>query len=392
MRVRRRTSSHWYSVRAAIPCLRHSSGVGTPASDSFKMPMICSSLNRVFRTYFSVSIALSVWRGMPSRRDRRSMKQTPRKPGPIQKDRPRCIPTYLAHMRPSALLYGSPKWSVTALVLSSQAWFRVVQARDAETALDRAQQGKVGIELSTLQLVKTIVSVNNGHHLIDDGLNGVVVLVPNHDNLRVARVHIGDWWMAVTSFCSAWSPRRIRAGLRRVFRTPVDRVICAEGLAHGEKFRLRRLPERRCTISVSRNKNSEVAELLSPVLSVAETKRLGVPYALKVSGPACFCAPGEGRTTLGRCPDCFRERGSEIPELRRIVRKCLWKLLFIRHRHSPSQSGNVGAMGICKVPATYRLVRRRCSQTTKEGGSDEGADCSARSARTADCGIAFTGV
>jgi hypothetical protein len=59
--------------------------------------------------------------------------------------------------------------------------------------------------------------------------------------------------------------------------------------------------------------------------------------------------------TLEGCPGLFSGAGSAIPELRRIVRKCLWKLLFIRHRHSLSQSGNVGAMGICKVPATYRL-------------------------------------
>ena len=38
------------AVCAAIPCLRHSSGVATPASDSFKMAMICSSLNRLLRT------------------------------------------------------------------------------------------------------------------------------------------------------------------------------------------------------------------------------------------------------------------------------------------------------------------------------------------------------
>jgi hypothetical protein len=108
-------------------------------------------------------------------------------------------------------------------------------------------------------------------------------------------------------------------------------------------------------VSVRRHKNPEVAELLERVLSVAGTKALGIPNALKVCGPACFCAPGQGTMALGRCRDCFLEQGSEIPELRRIVRKCLWKLLFIRHRHSPSQSGNVGAMGICKVPATYRL-------------------------------------
>ena len=44
--------------------------------------------------------------------------------------------------------------------------------------------------------------------------------------------------------------------------TRVDRVICAEGLARGEKFRLRRLPERGCMVSVRRHKNPEVAELL----------------------------------------------------------------------------------------------------------------------------------
>src|SRR5690348_1544392 len=31
-----------------MPCLRHSSAVGTPASASFKMAMICSSVNRFF--------------------------------------------------------------------------------------------------------------------------------------------------------------------------------------------------------------------------------------------------------------------------------------------------------------------------------------------------------
>src|ERR1035441_6139285 len=33
-----------------MPCRRHSSPVSTPASDSFRMAMICSSLNRLFLT------------------------------------------------------------------------------------------------------------------------------------------------------------------------------------------------------------------------------------------------------------------------------------------------------------------------------------------------------
>jgi len=32
-----------------MPCLRHSSAVPRPASDSFRIPTICSSVNRLFR-------------------------------------------------------------------------------------------------------------------------------------------------------------------------------------------------------------------------------------------------------------------------------------------------------------------------------------------------------
>src|SRR5579872_7069591 len=41
---------HRYRLPRVIPCRRHSSPGSTPASHSFRMAMICSSLNRVLRT------------------------------------------------------------------------------------------------------------------------------------------------------------------------------------------------------------------------------------------------------------------------------------------------------------------------------------------------------
>src|ERR1019366_6756232 len=40
-----------------MPCRRHSSPVSTPASDSFRMAMICSSLNRLFLTTPPLALA-----------------------------------------------------------------------------------------------------------------------------------------------------------------------------------------------------------------------------------------------------------------------------------------------------------------------------------------------
>src|SRR5208337_1725469 len=63
-------------------------------------------------------------------------------------------------------------------------------------------------------------------------------------------------------------------------------------------------------------------------------------------------------------------------------RKPLWKMMFGRHSQSPSQNGNMDATGIGKVEARTNLAK---GDARNEGASDEGADCSARSARTADC-------
>jgi hypothetical protein len=38
-----------------------------------------------------------------------------------------------------------------------------------------------------------------------------------------------------------------------------------------------------------------------------------------------------------------------FPTARSPLRKCLWKLLFDGYSQNPSQSGNVGAMGIRKL-------------------------------------------
>jgi hypothetical protein len=40
---------HWRRSGLAMPCLRHNSAVSKPASDSFKIPTICSSVYRLFR-------------------------------------------------------------------------------------------------------------------------------------------------------------------------------------------------------------------------------------------------------------------------------------------------------------------------------------------------------
>ncbi len=40
------------------------------------------------------------------------------------------------------------------------------------------------------------------------------------------------------------------------------------------------------------------------------------------------------------------------------VRKCLWKMVFERHRQSTPQSGNVDAMGIGKVQPRTSLRRQ----------------------------------
>ena len=71
----------------------------------------------------------------------------------------------------------------------------------------------MGVELSALHSVETIVCVDDGYHFVDDGLYRVVVLIPSGDDRGVAGFPGGELWIAVTIFCTAWSPRMINAGL-----------------------------------------------------------------------------------------------------------------------------------------------------------------------------------
>ena len=58
----------------------------------------------------------------------------------------------------------------------------------------------------------------------------------------------------------------------------------------------------------------------------------------------------------------FAEAFLHSPESYPKPRKCLWKLLFDRHRQISSQCGNVGAMRIRKLQLCAEYWRRRCKK------------------------------
>src|ERR1035438_1455947 len=58
----------------------------------------------------------------------------------------------------------------------------MVQAGQAEASLNRAQQREVRIKLSTLKFVEAVVGIHDRHDVVNDGLNCIVVLIPNHHN------------------------------------------------------------------------------------------------------------------------------------------------------------------------------------------------------------------
>ena len=43
----------------------------------------------------------------------------------------------------------------------------------------------MSVELAAAQLMEAIVRVNNGDHLINDGLHGVVIFIPDDDDRAV---------------------------------------------------------------------------------------------------------------------------------------------------------------------------------------------------------------
>ncbi len=70
----------------------------------------------------------------------------------------------------------------------------------------------------------------------------------------------------------------------------------------------------------------------------------------------CCCAASLGtfgleKSHASRARNLFWKDFCSFPDWFLMVCKCLWKLLFGRHRQKLSQSGNVDAMGIRKLNA-----------------------------------------
>lgn len=63
---------------------------------------------------------------------------------------------------------------------------RVIQARQLESAFDRAEQREVIVEHSALQLMKAVVRIDDRDHLVDDRLYRVIVFIPDHHDRIVA--------------------------------------------------------------------------------------------------------------------------------------------------------------------------------------------------------------
>src|SRR5581483_6831433 len=51
-----------------------------------------------------------------------------------------------------------------------------------EAAFQRPQQREMVVEDIALQLVETVIGVYDGRHLVDDRLNGIVILIPDYDD------------------------------------------------------------------------------------------------------------------------------------------------------------------------------------------------------------------
>lgn len=165
----------------------------------------------------------------------------------------------------------------------------------------------------------------------------------------------------------------------------VDRVICAKRPLGCWKFRLRCSPDnfmvgRRCRRNLNKASSSPLVHARSResvnfwgrVKQLATVKR--VPLCNSASIHACFGVRNPGEN------DKRNRFGSTLSAVRRLASTC-GKMMFLRHRHPPSQNGIVDATNIGKVrPARHRT--RRCKNPDQEGGWNEGGDCSARPPRT----------